>query len=131
MTQARTTSAEQTLPVVVAMHRLLRGLRRAGSTHSVPPTQLIVLALLNQHGPLRIGELATRIPCSQPTATNGRAIQVVPTEEGLGTLRSIALGEAEALAELLASIPAEDREAFLAAAPVIGRLADRPNAALD
>ncbi|HEY1974206.1 MAG TPA: MarR family transcriptional regulator [Pseudonocardia sp.] len=150
MTQARTTSAEQTLPVVVAMHRLLRGLRRAGSTHSVPPTQLIVLALLNQHGPLRIGELATRIPCSQPTATtvvaamvadgyvrrapdptDGRAIQVVPTEEGLGTLRSIALGEAEALAELLASIPAEDREAFLAAAPVIGRLADRPNAALD
>ncbi|HZZ49324.1 MAG TPA: MarR family transcriptional regulator [Pseudonocardia sp.] len=150
MTTARAASAEQTLPVVVAMHRLLRGLRRAGSSNSIPPTQLIVLALLNQHGPLRIGELAHRIPCSQPTATtvvaamnadgyvhrtpdptDGRAIRVAATDEGLETLRSIAVGEAEVLANLLAGIPHAEREAFLAAAPIIGKLADRPNAALD
>ena len=43
---------EQALQTVVAMHRLLRGLRRA-TGGAVPPTQLIILALLNQHGPLQ------------------------------------------------------------------------------
>lgn len=136
---------EQTLPIVVAMHRLLRGLRREGGGTSVPPTQLIVLAILREHGPLRIGELAVRIPCSQPTATtvvaamaaeglvrrepdpaDRRAIQVAALPDGLEVLRSVAVGEAERLDELLAALPDAERDAFLAAAPVLARLADRP-----
>lgn len=142
---ARTVSTEEALHVVVSMHRLLRGLRRACGANAVPPTQLIVLALLNQHGPLRVGELAARIPCSQPTATtvvasmqadgfvlrapdpaDGRAIQVAPTEKGLQTLRSVAQGEAEALATLLSTLAADQLDAFVAATPVLAVLADQP-----
>ncbi|HEY4008414.1 MAG TPA: MarR family transcriptional regulator [Pseudonocardia sp.] len=136
-------SSEDALQVVISMHRLLRGLRRASDADAVPPTQLIVLALLNQHGALRIGALATRIPCSQPTATtvvasmqsdglvrrepdptDGRATHVVPTEEGLRTLQSIARGQAEVLVELLADMPPDEVALLLAAAPVLQRLAD-------
>ena len=66
---ARTVGADEALDIVIAMHRLMRRLRRAGHTGAVHPTQLIVLALLMQYGPLRVGELARRVPCSQPTAT--------------------------------------------------------------
>jgi DNA-binding MarR family transcriptional regulator len=138
-----TVSPEQTLPLVIALHRLLRGLRRATGDGAAPPTQLIVLGLLNQHGPLRVGELAVRIPCSQPTATavvaamrenglvrrepdpnDGRGVYVVPTEAGMRTLNSVAQGEAEVLAGLLASVPDTERNALLAAAPVFLALAD-------
>jgi DNA-binding MarR family transcriptional regulator len=141
---AGTVSTEQALQAVVAMHRLLRGLRRTGGG-AVPPTQLIVLALINQHGPLRVGELAARVPCSQPTVTavvatmqsdglvsrrrdptDGRGTQVLATEHGRTTLRSVALGEAHALAALLATLEPDRRSAFLAAAPVLAELADRP-----
>ncbi|HEV7933785.1 MAG TPA: MarR family transcriptional regulator [Actinomadura sp.] len=142
---ARTVSTEEALQVVIAMHRLLRRLRRAGDTSAVHPTQLIVLALLDQHGPLRIGELAGRVPCSQPTATtvvaglqraglvhrepdptDGRAAQVVLTEAGRRTLQSFADSEAEALATLLSAIPADDLSLLLAAGPILGTLADLP-----
>jgi DNA-binding MarR family transcriptional regulator len=173
---------EQTLPLVVAMHRLLRGLRRSGGPagggsvggpgggaagggparggaagggasgggsaggvgQPVPPTQLIVLALLRERGPLRIGELAARIPCSQPTATtvvaamagaglvrrdpdpaDRRAVVVVATDTGLAVLDSVAAAEADRLAALLAELPAADRDAVLAAGPVLARLAER------
>lgn len=138
-------STEEALHVVIAMHRLLRRLRRAGDTSAVHPTQLIVLALLNQHGPLRIGELAGRVPCSQPTATtavaglqaaglvnrepdptDGRATHVVATEAGRRTLQSFRHSEAEALATLLSTIPADDLRLLLAAAPVLSTLADLP-----
>jgi DNA-binding MarR family transcriptional regulator len=114
----------------------------------VPPTQLIVLAILREHGPLRIGELAVRIPCSQPTATtvvaamaaeglvrrepdpaDRRATQAVATPHGLDVLQSVAVGEAQRLDELLAALPEAERDAFLAAAPVLARLADRPGRA--
>jgi DNA-binding MarR family transcriptional regulator len=142
---ARAVGADEALDVVIAMHRLMRRLRRAGNAGAVHPTQLIVLALLNQYGPLRVGELARRIPCSQPTATttvagllaagfvdrepdptDGRANRVAATEAGLSTLRSVAHGEAEVLAALMSTIPADDARAFLAAAPILSALADLP-----
>jgi DNA-binding MarR family transcriptional regulator len=142
---ARAVGADEALDVVIAMHRLMRRLRRAGHAGAVHPTQLIVLALLNQYGPLRVGELARRIPCSQPTATttvagllaagfvdrepdptDGRANRVAATEAGLSTLRSVAHGEAEVLAALMSTIPADDARAFLAAAPILSALADLP-----
>jgi DNA-binding MarR family transcriptional regulator len=142
---ARTVSTEEALHVVIAMHRLLRRLRRAGDTGAVHPTQLIVLALLAQYGPLRIGELAGRVPCSQPTATtvvaglqaaglvdrrpdptDGRASEVIVTEAGRRTLRSLAASEAEALATLLSTIPVDDLRLLLAATPVLSTLADLP-----
>jgi DNA-binding MarR family transcriptional regulator len=137
----RPVGTEQALELVVAMHRLLRGLRRPAG---LAPTQLIVLALLVQHGPSRIGELAERVPCSQPTATvavagletadlarrepdptDGRATRVQVTDAGRAALYSLAHGEAETLASLLNALPAEDADRLLAAAPVLAALAER------
>lgn len=136
-------SAEETIDIVIAMHRLMRRLRRAGPDATVHPTQLIVLALLNQYGPLRIGEIARRVPCSQPTATtsvagllaagfvdreadplDGRATRVVATEPGRAVLRSYAHSEAESLAALMSTLPPEEARLLLAAAPVLSTLAD-------
>ncbi|WP_345468355.1 MarR family winged helix-turn-helix transcriptional regulator [Actinoallomurus oryzae] len=142
---ARTVSADEALHVVIAMHRLMRRLRRTGHNGTVHPTQLIVLALLNQYGPLRIGEIARRVPCSQPTATtvvaglrsagfvdreadptDGRATRVAATPTGLAVLRSLAHGEAEVLATLMAELPEDDARLVIAAGPVLDTLADLP-----
>lgn len=140
-----TVSIDDALRVVIAMHRLLRSLRRSSSTGSVHPTQLIVLALLAQHGPMRVGALADRVPCSQPTATaavagleeaglvqreadpsDGRATHVVATTAGEETMRSFAHCEAEALAGKLSELPAGDLKLLLDATPVLTALADLP-----
>ncbi|MEV5710691.1 MarR family transcriptional regulator [Actinoallomurus sp. NPDC052274] len=136
---------DEALDVVIAMHRLMRRLRRSGQSGAVHPTQLIVLALLAQYGPLRIGEIARRVPCSQPTATtavagllaggyvdrkadptDGRASHVVSTEAGREILRSFARGQAEVLAGLMSAIPAEQANLLLSTAPVLSHLADLP-----
>jgi DNA-binding MarR family transcriptional regulator len=139
-----TVSTQEALQLVIAMHRLLRGLRRAASDVAAPhATQLIVLALLAQHGPLRVGELAARIPCSQPTATmtvagletaglvtreadpaDGRAARVVITENGRHMLRALAEREAEALAGLLTAVDQENLRVLRAAIPLLSDLAD-------
>lgn len=144
MSMTGTVGTERALELVVAMHRLLRGLRRAGDAGGLAPTQLIVLALLVQHGPARIGELAERVPCSQPTATvavaglesaglavreadptDGRATRARSTDAGQAALRSLAHSEAELLASLLATLPAAEADRVHAATPVLADLAER------
>lgn len=137
------TAAGGDLHLVIALHRLVRSLRRANPASALQPTQLIVLAQLNESGPLRIGELAERVPCSQPTATttvaslesggylrrehdpdDGRAVRVVLTESGSGAIRSLARGEAEALTRRLGILPEGSRDAVLALAPLLRQLAE-------
>ena len=133
---------QEALQLVIAMHRLLRGLRKAAIT-ALHPTQVIVLALLARHGPLRIGELATRIPCPQPTATttvaglqagglvtreadpaDGRAARVLITKVGRRTVHSVAQREAEALAALLSTVDEDDLRVLRAAIPLLSSLAE-------
>jgi DNA-binding MarR family transcriptional regulator len=140
---AETVSTQEALQLVIAMHRLLRGLRRAAGIAALHATQLIVLALLAQHGPLRVGDLAARIPCPQPTATitvaalqtaglvtreadpaDGRAARVQITEDGRRALQSLAQSEAEALAALLSTVDEEDLRTLRAAIPLLSGLAD-------
>ncbi len=140
---AGTVSTQESLQLVIAMHRLLRGLRRAADIATPHATQLIVLALLAQHGPLRVGELAARIPCPQPTATitvaglqsaglvtreadpaDGRAARVLVTEDGRHTLQSLAQSEAQALAALLSTVGEEDLRILRTAIPLLSGLAD-------
>jgi DNA-binding MarR family transcriptional regulator len=141
----RAVGAEEALDVVIAMHRLMRRLRRAGDIGAMQPTQLIVIALLTQYGPLRIGEIARRVPCSQPTATtavaglltsgfvdrepdpaDGRATRVAVTPAGQAVLQSFTHSEAEVLAALMSAIPEEQARLLLTAAPVLSTLADLP-----
>ena len=145
---ADTLSTSEALQLVVAMHRLLRGLRGAAGVSAphatqLHATQLIVLALLAQHGPQRVGELATRIPCPQPTATltvsglraaglvsketdpdDGRASRVIITPGGRLALESVAESEARELARLLESADDADLALLRAAVPLLGGLAD-------
>lgn len=134
---------EDALRVVISLHRLLRSLRRATPAQAVQPAQLIVLSLLLDAGPLRIGTIAERVPCSQPSATtvvaalesaglakrerdheDGRAIRAAITEDGVATLKSLAHGQAQELTRRLGTLPDEDVTALLAAEPVLRALAD-------
>ncbi|MBO8184284.1 MarR family winged helix-turn-helix transcriptional regulator [Streptomyces spirodelae] len=137
------TRQDAAFDMVLALHRLLRSLRRAGPTGGLQPTQLIVLSLLTESGPSRIGVVADRVPCSQPTATaviaeleslglvrrepdptDGRATRVAVTEEGITALRGVALGEADVLLERLEELSDEEARGVLATAPLLRALAD-------
>jgi DNA-binding MarR family transcriptional regulator len=138
-----TVSEQEALQLVVALHRLLRSLRYAAAP-SLQPTQLLVLAQLIEQGPMRIGEIAVAVHCSQPTATtvvsglesaglvrrdpdpaDGRAIRVGLTAEGRDTIMSVAHGEAALLSERMSRLPAAEQAAVLAASPVLRQLADQ------
>jgi DNA-binding MarR family transcriptional regulator len=139
---ARRVNTQEALQLVIAMHRLLRGLRKADLA-APHPTQVIVLALLTRHGPLRVGELAVRIPCPQPTATttvaglqaaglvtreadpaDGRAARVLITEAGRRTVHAVAQREARALAALLSTVGEQDLRILRAAIPLLSGLAE-------
>jgi DNA-binding MarR family transcriptional regulator len=131
---------QQSLQLLISLHRLLRTVRQAAPA-GLYPTQLIVLSQLLQSGPMRVGELAQQVPCSQPTATtmvshleamglvvresdpsDGRAIQVTLTEQGRDTIISVAHGEAEIIAERLTELTPEEAAQVLAVAPLLDRL---------
>ncbi|MET9860374.1 MarR family transcriptional regulator [Streptomyces smyrnaeus] len=137
------TRQDAAFEMVLALHRLLRSLRRASPTGGLQPTQLIVLSMLTEAGPSRIGVVADRVPCSQPTATSvvaeletlglvrrepdptdGRATRVAVTEEGVSALRGVAHGEAEVLLERLGTLSDDEAAQVLAAAPLLRALAD-------
>lgn len=135
---------DDALDLVVSLHRLLRLLRRSGPEPRLQPTPLIVLALLNQYGPSRVGVLAERAACTQPTVTaavvqlegaglvrreadpaDGRATRVVMTVRGARELFRTGRGEADALATRLGSLPPEDVRTILEAGRLLRRITDR------
>jgi DNA-binding MarR family transcriptional regulator len=133
---------QEAFHLVLALHRVIRTLRREAPAASLSPTHVIVVAQLLASGPMRIGELATQVPCSQPTATtvvsgleeaglvrrepdpeDRRAIRVVATEEGRQKVFSVAHGEAEVLANRMAKLAPAERELLAAVQPILYRLA--------
>jgi DNA-binding MarR family transcriptional regulator len=136
---------QEALQLVVAVHRLVRSLRQAASVRRLQPTQLLVLSELAVHGPMRIGEIAVRALCSQPTATtvvsgleaaglvhrepdpaDGRATIVELTVLGRETIISMAHGEAELLSDRLSHLTAAEQALVMAATPLLRKLAE-PN----
>jgi DNA-binding MarR family transcriptional regulator len=148
-------ASEQTTPVtaqsasvpalnlVLAIHRLRRGLRAVLPPGQFNPTQLLILTQLAGSAPMRVGELAHRVHVSQPTATtvvnglaaaglvrrikdteDGRAIKVSLTELGVGTLTEVGRQEAAYLDTLMDALPEHEKAAMLAAIPIMVRLAD-------
>jgi DNA-binding MarR family transcriptional regulator len=131
------------LQLVFAVHRLLRGLRSALPPGGFNSTQLLILSQLAGGEPIRIGELAQRVHCSQPTATtvvnglaatglvrrikdtrDGRAIKVSLTESGLETLRDLGRQEATYVDTLMETLSQDERKAVIAAMPIILRMAE-------
>lgn len=130
------------LQLMLAMHRLVRDIRRDAGTTGLHPTQLLVLVQLVEAGPQRVGELAAKIPCSQPTVTavangleetglirrvrdttDGRAIQLCVTEAGRAALLDVVRNQAALLRQRLDVLDEADRDLVLAVAPVLRRMA--------
>jgi DNA-binding MarR family transcriptional regulator len=139
------TTEQQAFDIVVALHRLLRTLRHAVKNNSLQPTQVLVLSQLLTYGPMRVGELATRVPCSQPTATvavsslestgyvrrepdpaDGRAIRVVATDAGREVILSLARNEAEELVTRLGQLDPGEQAVVGQLAGVLNKLAATP-----
>jgi DNA-binding MarR family transcriptional regulator len=139
------TTDDTALDLLLALHRLMRSLRRTSASRGLHPTQLLVLVHLSEAGPARIGELAARVCCSQPTATtvansletaglvrripdmsDGRAIRVHLTDAGRDTLLTIAHGQADQLRARLDELDEADRDLVLAAVPVLRRMTSLP-----
>lgn len=133
----------ETLQLLVGMHRIVRHLGRAGASTTLHPTQFIALLLIEDDQPIRIGEIATRMPCSQPTATttvaaleaaglarrqadvqDGRATSVVLTPDGDEMVKAVGQRAVDDLAKLLDRLSSDDREVVLAAGAILSRMAD-------
>jgi DNA-binding MarR family transcriptional regulator len=135
-------AAAETLLLLVSMHRIVRHLRRSRTTTVMHPTQFLALMLIADEQPIRIGEIATRVPCSQPTATttvaaleeaglvrrepdpvDGRATAVVLTEAGATTVQASGQQAADELSHLLNRLPEEDQALVLKAGEALSRMA--------
>ena len=136
-------AAAETLLLLVSMHRIVRHLRRNRTTTVMHPTQFLALMLIADEQPIRIGEIATRVPCSQPTATttvaaleqaglvrrepdpvDGRATAVVLTEAGAATVQASGQQAADELSNLLHRLPEADQALVLKAGEALSRMAD-------
>ncbi|MFI1197901.1 MarR family transcriptional regulator (plasmid) [Streptomyces sp. BHT-5-2] len=134
------------LQLVISLHRLTRSLRRSATAGSIQLTHVAVLALLNQRGPSRIGEIAQWVPCSQPTATaavlglesaglvrreadpkDRRASRILLTERGTTALTDLARGEAQDLARRLTALRPDEIRKLAEVEPLLRRLAESPD----
>ncbi|WP_238165980.1 MarR family winged helix-turn-helix transcriptional regulator [Kribbella caucasensis] len=132
---------EKAVHLMVAMHRIVRHLRRSAMTTSLHPTQFITLLMIAESQPMRIGTIAARVPCSQPTATttvatleaaglvrrqpdsaDGRATAVVLTEDGTDMVKHVRTDATEALATILAQLSDADRALVTEAGEVLYNL---------
>ena len=135
--------AQETLQLLMSMHRIVRHFRRSRTTAVMHPTQFLALMLIADEQPIRIGEIATRVPCSQPTATttvaaleeaglvrrepdpvDGRATAVVLTDVGAGTVEASGRQAAEELSKLLRRLDDADQALVLKAGEALSRIAD-------
>ena len=133
---------ETALQLVIALHRLTRNLRRAGPT-VLHPTQLLVLGQLVDVDSLRVGELAERVCCSQPTATtavaamsaaglvervpdaaDGRAVRVRITERGKATIVAIAREQASALGAWMSILTEAEQDTLTTAVGLLHKLSE-------
>ncbi|WP_432886168.1 MarR family winged helix-turn-helix transcriptional regulator [Kribbella sp. CA-245084] len=134
-------AAAETLLLLVSMHRIVRHLRRSRTTAVMHPTQFLALMLIADEQPIRIGEIATRVPCSQPTATttvaaleqaglvrrepdpvDGRATAVVLTDAGAATVQASGQQAADELSSLLNRLDDTDRALVLKAGQALSRI---------
>jgi DNA-binding MarR family transcriptional regulator len=124
----------------IAVARLSRRIRL--DTNDVPPLQLSTLASIEQHGPLRLGELAVRESVTAPTMTrvlaalderglivrspdpdDARSTQVALSEAGAQVLRDVRSQRTALLDARLARLTDEQRAAVVAALPALEALA--------
>ncbi|GAA4196836.1 MarR family transcriptional regulator [Streptosporangium oxazolinicum] len=120
----------------LAVGRLHRRVRIA--TNDVPPLQLSTLVSIENHGPLRLGELAQREAVTAPTmsrvlmalghrglivrtidAEDARSVRVALSPEGVRVLAEVRSRRAALLDARLARLSPEQRATLAAALPVL------------
>ncbi|MGN6088551.1 MAG: MarR family winged helix-turn-helix transcriptional regulator [Actinomycetales bacterium] len=121
----------------LALARLTRALRREGPT-DLPLGQLSTLATLVSSGPLRAADLAARESVAAPTLSrilaaleaadlveretnpnDARSVLVRPSAAGEAMVRQVRESRTHRLAERLARLDPDQREALIAAIPAL------------
>ncbi|GII57144.1 MarR family transcriptional regulator [Planotetraspora thailandica] len=129
------------LRLVVA--RLHRQMAQASGSQDLTFAQLSALARIEQHGPIRLGELAAREGVSAPSMTrtitplaaagligkepdpdDGRSFLVATTATGRRSLVRIRKERSALLSQRMERLSAEQREVLYAAIPVLELLVD-------
>jgi DNA-binding MarR family transcriptional regulator len=131
------------LKLAVSLERVVTMIRRLPPNEGMSLTAISVLRSLEVSGPTRLTELAAGQGVTQPAMTqlvtrmerdgylerrstelDGRVVMVAITELGVGLMIRRRERRTEKLTALLATVPAADRDAILAATPALTLLAD-------
>ncbi|WGW11194.1 MarR family transcriptional regulator [Saxibacter everestensis] len=123
----RSDTDQLAIDLVVMSSRLTRAAARLAET-TVPSAVWRALAVLEEHGPMRVGDFAVMDRCSQPTATamfqrlekagsvervsdpeDGRAVLISLSDSGRRTLAELRTGIAHAIGPRLETLSVEER----------------------
>jgi DNA-binding MarR family transcriptional regulator len=123
--------------VVGRLHRRIR----IDGRESIPPLQLSSLATVEQHGPLRLSELARREAVTAPTMSrvlaalddqglvirtpdpnDARGVRIVLSEEGAARLAEVRSHRTALVARRLARLDVDQRQFLEAAMPALEAL---------
>lgn len=123
--------------VVGRLHRRIR----IDGRESIPPLQLSALVTVEQHGPLRLSELARREAVTAPTMSrvlsaldeqglvirtpdpsDARGVQIVLSDDGAQRLTEVRSHRTALVARRLARLGDEERQQIIAALPALEAL---------
>jgi DNA-binding MarR family transcriptional regulator len=136
-TDEQTEIAARLRLVVGRLHRRIR----IDGRESIPPLQLSALTTVEQHGPLRLSELARREAVTAPTMSrvlaaldeqglvirtpdpnDARGVRIVLSEEGAARLAEVRSHRTALVARRLARLDDEQRATLVAALPALEAL---------
>jgi DNA-binding MarR family transcriptional regulator len=136
-TDEQTELAARLRLVVGRLHRRIR----IDGRESVPPLQLSTLVTVEQHGPLRLSELARREAVTPPTMSrvlaaldeqglvirtpdphDARGVQVVLSDEGAARLAEVRSHRTALVARRLARLDDDERRSIAGALPALEAL---------
>jgi DNA-binding MarR family transcriptional regulator len=137
VTDEQTELAARLRLVVGRLHRRIR----IDGRESIPPLQLSALATVEQHGPLRLSELARREAVTAPTMSrvltaldeqglvirtpdpnDARGVRIVLSDEGAARLAEVRSHRTALVARRLARLDRDQRGALVAALPALEAL---------
>jgi DNA-binding MarR family transcriptional regulator len=136
-TNEQTDLAARLRLVVGRLHRRIR----IDGRESIPPLQLSALVTVEQHGPLRLSELARREAVTAPTMSrvlasldeqglvirtpdpnDARGVRIVLSDKGAARLAEVRSHRTALVARRLARLDAEERRTIDAAMPALEAL---------
>ncbi|MEY9964866.1 DNA-binding MarR family transcriptional regulator [Streptacidiphilus sp. MAP12-16] len=128
----------------LAIARLYRQMAQASHSQDLTFAQLSALARIEEHGPLRLGELATKESVAAPSMTrtltalsfaglierepdpsDGRSYLVTSTDRGRALLTRLRQERSEMLASRIAKLTGEQRRILQSALDVLELLVDQ------